>query len=228
MASSGFAPANRQMSSLLAPAERRVLAWLVGRMPAWVTSDHLTALGLTALLMAGLSYWLARFWPPALLLVIVWLVVNWFGDSLDGTLARARGCQRPRYGFYVDHVVDVGGTLFLVGGMGRAGYMSPMVALALLVAYYMLSIDVYLATYCRGTFRMAYWGFGATELRVVMAIGNVAALVHPYCAPLGTRHLLFDVGAVVAMIGLSLTLIVSIAINTIALFHEEPLGRRAS
>jgi phosphatidylglycerophosphate synthase len=223
MESSVFASAKRDLSSVLAPAERRALVWMAERMPAWVTSDHLTVLGLGAMAMTGLSYWLARYWPPALLLAAAWLAVNWFGDSLDGTLARVRGCQRPRYGFYVDHVIDAAGTLCLVGGMGLSGYMSPMVALGLLVAYYLLSIDIYLATYCRGTFRMSYWGFGATELRVVIAIGNIVALLKPYTSVLGSRYLLFDVGAVVAIVGLVVTFVISVALNTRALFLAEPL-----
>lgn len=225
MAEAVFAQARREMTGLLVPLERRVLEWLVRRVPAWVTPDHLTGLGLAALALAGLSYWAARDHPSALLLVIVCLAVNWFGDSLDGTLARARNCQRPRYGFYVDHIADVLGTLFLVGGMGLSGYMSPVVALALLVAYYLVSIDVFLATYCRGTFRMAYWGFGATELRVVIAVGNVAALVHPYNSVFGARYLLFDVGGTIAAAGLLLTFLASIAGNTRALYAAEPLPR---
>jgi archaetidylinositol phosphate synthase len=223
-----FAPAGRNLHSLLAPAERRTLEWLARRMPAWVNSDHLTALGLGALLCAGLSYWLARSWPPALLLVVGWLGVNWFGDSLDGTLARVRCCQRPRYGFYVDHIVDALGTLCLVGGMGLSGYMSPIVALGLLVAYYLLSIEVYLATYCRGTFRLSFWGFGPTELRILLAVGNVAALGHPYSTVWGVRYLLFDVGAVVAMGCIGLTMLVSAVGNVRALYREEAFKTRVA
>jgi len=226
MADATFVQANREMTGVLVPLERRVLRWLVRRLPGWVTPDHLTGLGFAALVLAGLSYWAARDNPAALLLVIVCLAVNWFGDSLDGTLARTRNCQRPRYGFYVDHVADVLGTLFLVGGMGLSGYMSPTVALVVLLAYYLVALDVFLATYCRGTFRMAYWGFGATELRVVIAIGNVAALVHPYNSVFGGTYLLFDVGGTVAAAGLLVTFAASVAGNIRALYKAEPLSRR--
>lgn len=228
MDSSVFVPATRDLRSVLATAEKRALVWMAGRMPRRVTSDHLTVLALGAMVMTGLSYWLARSWPPALLLATAGLAVNWFGDSLDGTLARVRDCQRPRYGFYVDHVIDAVGTLFLVGGMALSGYMSPLVALGLLVAYYLLSIDVYLATHCRGTFRMSFWGFGPTELRVVLAVGNVAALVRPHASVFGTPYLLFDVGAVVAMVGLGITFVVSVATNIRALFLAEPLPSRCA
>ena len=226
MADTAFIQANREMTGLLVPCERRVLQWLVRRLPDWVTPDHLTGLGFGAMVLAGLSYWAARDHPSALILVIACLAVNWFGDSLDGTLARSRNCQRPRYGFYVDHISDVLGTLCLVGGMGLSGYMSPLVALALLVSYYLVSIDVFLATYCRGAFRMAYWGFGATELRVVLVIGNIALLVHPYSTVLGRTYLLFDIGGTVAAIGLLITLLTSIVANTRALYEAEPLARQ--
>src|SRR4029077_10212583 len=100
------------------------------RMPAHVNSDHLTALALAAMLGAGLSFWLARVSSAGLVLGVMCLAVNWFGDSLDGTLARVRHHERPRYGFYVDHVVDAFGALFLLGGMALSGYMATSVPLA--------------------------------------------------------------------------------------------------
>src|SRR6185369_4737790 len=113
-----FREAGRSLTSILAPLEKRTLLWLAARLPLWVNSDHLTALALAAMLLAGLSYWLARVSAAGLLLVVVCLAVNWFGDSLDGTLARVRQHQRPRYGFYVDHVVDAAGAACLLGGLG--------------------------------------------------------------------------------------------------------------
>src|SRR5512136_639984 len=169
----------RVLTGLLASAEKRCLVWMAKRMPAWVTADHLTALGALAMLAAGLSYWLARWHPVGLVLVIFWLAVNWFGDSLDGTLARVRNHLRPRYGFYLDHVVDMFGQFFLVGGMALSGYMHPLIALGLIIVFYMLSIEAYLATHTRGRFRMSFWGFGPTELRVIIAIGNVRLLFSP-------------------------------------------------
>src|ERR1044072_9089071 len=111
-----FKNAVRVQTSLVAPLERRCLNYFVQHLPAWVKPDHLTMLGFAAMFFAGSSYVAARWWPPALLLVNVWLVVNWFGDSLDGTLARFRNQQRPRYGFYVDHIIDALGSLFLFSG----------------------------------------------------------------------------------------------------------------
>src|SRR5207244_81447 len=114
--------------------------------------DHLTLLALGAMALTGLSYAAARFTRAGLLFAIVGLVLNWFGDSLDGTLARVRHQERPRYGFYVDHIVDCLGVFCLVAGLGLSGFMSPLVAAGFLIAYFMLSIEIYLATYCLALF----------------------------------------------------------------------------
>src|SRR5712692_12103458 len=121
---SEFRSAERSNGSVLASLEKKALIWMAQRMPAWVNSDHLSALGFLALIGVGLSYWYSRYSNTGLILTIVFFGLNWFGDSLDGTLARVRNQQRPRYGFYVDHVVDVFGALFLLGGLGLSEHMS--------------------------------------------------------------------------------------------------------
>jgi phosphatidylglycerophosphate synthase len=216
-----FKTAIRLQRSLLTPIERTCLAWLAQRMPPWVSSDHLTLLGFAAMFFAGVSYVGARWWPGALLVVNVMLAVNWFGDSLDGTLARARNKLRPRYGFYVDHIVDAFGILFVMGGLAASGYMSVTLALAVLVVYFLLSIDVYLATYTIGTFRMSFYKFGPTELRILLAIGNIKAMVGPTVYVLGERYLFFDLGAVVAMALMAVMVIGSAIRNTITLYRAE-------
>jgi archaetidylinositol phosphate synthase len=158
-----------------------------------------------------------------LLAVIVCLAANWLGDSLDGTLARVRQRQRPRYGFYVDHITDAFGTAFLVGGLGLSGYMSPMIAAILLVVYCLLSIQAYLTTYALGTFQLSYWKFSPTELRVLLILGNLALLRWPTGILFGYRFPLFDVGAVMGIIGMSLMLIVSSIRNTVTLYRAERL-----
>lgn len=180
-----FQNAARLQTSVLNSIERRVLAWLAERMPMAINSDHLTVLAAVAMAGAGASFALARAWPPALLLVNVFLAINWFGDSLDGTLARVRNRQRPRYGFYVDHVIDCVGATMMFVGLGCSGYMHLTVALAVLVAYLLLSAEVYLATYTRHTFRMTYFKLGPTELRILLALGNIVALVKPTVAIAG-------------------------------------------
>jgi archaetidylinositol phosphate synthase len=222
-----FPDAPRLLTSVLAPLEKRTLVWLAHRMPRWVNSDHLTGLALVAMLLAGLSYWLASVTPVGLPLVVVCLAVNWFGDSLDGTLARVRQ-QRPRYGFYVDHLVDVFGALFLLGGLGLSGHMSPLVALGVLAAYLMLCVETFLATHALGTFKMSYFKIGPTELRILLAIGNLVLLVHPVADVFGHQYRLFDVGGVVAIAGLLLAMVVAAATNTRALYVAEPIPGRTT
>ena len=216
----------REYRSPLAGPEKRLLVWIAGRLPHWVNSDRLTLLGITSMLGAGLAFWAASWQPWTLFLVVVFLALNWFGDSLDGTVARVRQQQRPRYGYYVDHVIDLLGTLFLVGGLALSGFMSPLVALGLLVAYYMVSAEVFLATHAHGVFRMAFMGFGPTELRIVLAIGALFLLRSPW-AHMGSlgSHLLFDVGGVVAIAGLGIALVSSALRNTVSLYRAETVTR---
>jgi archaetidylinositol phosphate synthase len=216
-----FNEATRVSTALLASRERRCLIWLAARTPRRINSDHLTALALAATFMTGVSYWLAHDHPVALFSAVAWLAVNWLGDSLDGTLARVRQRQRPRYGFYVDHLLDSLGALFVLGGLALSGYMSPSVAAGFLIAYYILSIELYLATYCLGTFRMSFWKCGPTELRIVLAAGTLALLFHPTATILGRTYLLFDVGGLVALGGLAVTTIASVASHVHELYIAE-------
>jgi phosphatidylglycerophosphate synthase len=149
--------------------------------------------------------------------------VNWFGDSLDGTLARVRKRQRPRYGFYVDHMVDSFGALFVIGGLGISGYASERVALALLISFLLLSINSYLATYTRGTFHLSFWKFSPTEIRILLAIGNAVALWKPRVTVFGIEARFFDVGGVIAAVAMGVVLVVSVAQHTAALYREEKL-----
>ncbi len=219
-----FQEAGRAQLSLLAPLEKKCLVWLAHRTPARIHSDHLTLLGLAALLGAGLSYAYARSNRAGLLLVILCLLLNWLGDSLDGTLARVRNRQRPRYGFYVDHVVDAFGTLFLLAGLGLSGYMTSWIAAGLLVAYFMLSIEVYLATYTLGTFHLSFWKLSPTELRILLMIGNVALFWRPVVRIFGARYLLFDVGGAIGIAGMILMLLTAVARHTAALYRLERLS----
>lgn len=223
-----FKAARRIQDSVLTRIERRTLHWLAERMPGAVNSDHLTLLAMLAMMGVGASYWLASHSPVGLVLAIVFLAVNWFGDSLDGTLARVRSHQRPRYGYYVDHVVDVVGTVFLFGGLGLSGLMSPPVAVAVILAYFLVSLEVYLATHSLGEFRMSFFGVGPTELRILLAAGNVALLVRPNAPVLGTSLTLFDVGGVVGAAGLVATFVYSAVRNGRALYQAEPLPGRAT
>src|SRR5215468_4998873 len=218
-----FREAKRTQESFLAALEKKTLVWLAARTPSWVNSDHLTLLGLAAMAGAGAGYWWSRTNPAGLLLVIVCLALNWLGDSLDGTLARFRNHQRPRYGFYVDHVVDAFGALFLLGGLALSGYMSPMVAVGLLVAYLLLSIEVYLATYTLGDFKISYYKMSPTELRILLCIGNIALLHKSVVHLFGRAYRLFDVAGTMGISGMMLLLLISVIKNTTKLYRKEPL-----
>jgi phosphatidylglycerophosphate synthase len=212
----------RHLDSVLSRLERRTLLWLAGRLPRFVHSDHLTALALLAMAGVGLSYWWAATNPLGLAAASVCLAINWFGDSLDGTLARVRNCQRPRYGYYVDHVIDEFGIAFLFGGLALSGYMTPWVAALVLIAYFMLCIEVYLATHVLDVFRMTFFRMGPTELRILLAVGNTVAIVRPAVSPFGEPMLLFDLGGIVGAAGLALTLFYSAVVNARRLYRLEP------
>lgn len=218
----GFVEAQRNSTGFLTAVERRVLLWIAHRLPVRVNSDHLTALGFVSMFLVGACFAVSRDMPAALWGVVLFLALNWFGDSLDGTLARVRGHQRPRYGFYVDHILDTFGALFVLGGLAMSGSMTPMVAAAFLIAYYVLSIEVYLATYCVGRFQMSFWRCGPTELRILLAIGALTLFVKPMVTIFGLRMGLFDVGGIVGTIGLIVTAIISAVGNARRLYAAEP------
>jgi archaetidylinositol phosphate synthase len=173
------------------------------------------------LLAVGVSYWYARYSTAGLWLVILFLALNWFGDGLDGTLARVRDKQRPRYGFYVDHVLDACGSVFLFAGLALSGYMSERIAVGLLVAYLLVSIEVYLATYAVGRFHFSFAAFGPTELRLLLIAGNLALLRSPYAILGGSRYLLFDVGGAAGIAGMSVALVWSIVKHAGQLYRAE-------
>jgi phosphatidylglycerophosphate synthase len=222
--SSEFRPAAREHQSLLSALEKKALMRIAGHLPAWVNSDHLTALGFVSLIGVGASYAYARWSHAGLWLAIAFFVLNWFGDSLDGTLARVRQRQRPRYGFYVDHVLDACGSVFVFAGLAISGYMSERVAVGLLIAYFLLSIEVYLATYTVGKFQLSFAMFSPTELRLLLIAGNIALLRGPNAIIAGKQYLLFDVGGVIGIAGITIALLYSIVKHTTHLYREERLS----
>ena len=215
----------REYGGLLAEPEKKALLWLAHRTPRWINSDHLTALGLLAMLSAGASYWTASRNRYALILVVVSLAINWLGDSLDGTLARFRNCQRPRYGYYVDHVIDLFGTAALLGGLALSGYMSQIIALALLAAYSLVEAEVFLATHVQQIFKLSCFRIGPTELRIVLSIGTLYLLHNPRVHLAGKGFMLFDIGGIVAIVGLLAAFIFSAIRNTRSLYQAEPINR---
>ena len=222
-AEQGFVDAVRVQQSLVARFEKHALIWMAEGAPSWVNSDHLTALGFVSQCLAGICYALTRWHRQALLWGILFLSLNWVGDSLDGTLARVRKCQRPRYGFYVDHVTDSVAALVLMGGLALSGFIRPVIAIALLIAFLMLSIESYLATYTVGEFHLSHWKFGPTELRLLLAAGNLAVFHNPAVTVFGTHWRLFDFGGVIGILGMALMFVFAAARHTLQLYKEEPI-----
>ncbi len=217
----------RELRSVLSSLEKRVLLWLAHRLPRSVNSDHLTALGALAMIGVAVAFALASRSPLWLLLVPVFLAINWFGDSLDGTVARVRNQQRPRYGYYLDHVVDVCNVTLLFAGLAVSGLTSPWIAGGLLVMYLLLAAESFLATHALGVFRITFAGFGPTELRILLSIGALVAIVKPIVRLLGLGDFrLFDVGGLVGIAGMLVAVLISAARNTIALYRAEPLRAR--
>ena len=216
-----FHEAQRHLAGLTASAEKRALLWLAPRTPPWVTSDHLTFLGLASMAACGALYAASGRHPWLLVFVNLGLVVNWLGDSLDGTLARYRGCERPRFGFYVDHLVDAFGALCVLGGLALSGLMSPLVAAGFLVAYYLLAIETYLATYALGRFKISWGPVGGTELRILLALVNGLVVWRPRLSLGAAEWLVFDLLGTGAAGALAILAVVAGIRGTRALAQRE-------
>jgi archaetidylinositol phosphate synthase len=219
-----FDNARRVNQALTARMEKRALQWMAERAPGWVSSDQLTVLGLSAQIGAGICFALTRYDRRFLLAVIVCLALNWLGDSLDGTLARVRRQERPRYGFYVDHIVDVLGAVALMCGLGFSGLLHWETAVAMLIAFLVLSSESYLATYTLKCFELSQGIFGPTEIRILLAMGCLAALRNPYATVFGYKVLLFDLGGVIGTLGMAGMVLAVTVRHTAQLYRMEPLS----
>jgi archaetidylinositol phosphate synthase len=219
-----FESPTRVHRALTAKAERRLLIWLAERMPRWINSDHLTVLGFFAQIMAGVCYALSRHDPKWLWAVCIGIVLNWLGDSTDGTLARVRQQQRPRYGFYVDHIIDAFGSAALMIGLGLSGYAHWQVAVTMLISFLLVSMESFLASYTLGHFHLSHGLFGPTEVRILLIIGSLRLLIHPEVHLLGHEWLLFDVGGVTASIGMVGMALWAAAKHTAELYRLERVG----
>ena len=217
-----FRESRRDLTSVLAPIERRCLIWMAERLPPAIHSDHLTLIALLSLVAAGACYALAPIGPAGPACVVLCLAANWFGDSLDGTVARVRRQPRPRYGFYVDHVVDAIGAACLLGGLALSGFMTPVIALALLSAYFLLCVEVFLASQTIGTFTMSYFRIGPTELRILLSMGTLALYTHPAPVIAGHAVRLFDLGGAIGACGLVGTFLLAAVRHTRLLSRAEP------
>lgn len=202
----GQTPKFRINDISLGPLERRVLPWMARRLPAWVLPDHLTYLAQAAALLIGLSYYLTTFSLNWLWMANLGLLIHWWGDSLDGTLARVRHIERNRYGFFVDHYSDTISVFLICFGMGVSPIMEMRIALSLIVGYFLLMILVNLVSMCRGVFKISFGGVGPTEIRLLLMIANtiVWALGNPYYAIAGRQLTLFSIFGLIVAVGLGI------------------------
>lgn len=181
----------RIQTSIINGVEKRVLVWLAERQPHWVTSDMLTLVGVVGAFLTGLGFYLTHYNINWLWLSSAGLVVNWYGDSLDGTLARVRNCQRPLYGYYIDHTVDCINEAFMFIGAGLSPLVDLDLALYVFVLYLFMTINVSINAHLKSEFRLTYAKLGPTEFRLIIVIANTVLILFPrlvtYTLTLGGR-----------------------------------------
>ena len=218
--------APREKTFLLARPEQAILVWMAARLPRWVMPDHLTGVGVLAALGIAAAYWLSGSNPAWLWAASALLVVHWLGDSLDGTVARVRGIERPRYGYYLDHLVDAGATACIGIGLGLSPHMLMATGLAVVVVYLMLSINTYLETQVFGRFSLGYGRLGPTEARVALIAFNVAVVLGaPLPGTAGTGLTALDAVGLGAAAVMLVALVVRAARNLQVLALREPAAR---
>jgi len=217
---------NRIQTSILNGVERKVLIWLAEREPAWVTSDMLTLVGSIGALIVAAGFILSNLNVLYLWLAILGLIINWYGDSLDGSLVRVRHAQRPRYGFFVDHMVDCFNETAIFVGVGLSPLVSFDLALLVLVFYFQLSIYVFISTHLKGEFKLTYAKLGPTEFRL---LGIVVIALIMYVSPIRTFTFhslsIFDIVAVILIVVLAIMFVVSFLTDARGYAKMEPLKR---
>lgn len=221
--------ATRELTFLLADPERRILRAIATRLPGGIRPNHLTALGVLAALGTGAAYGFTAFNPRWLWAASACLAINWVGDSLDGTLARVRGTERPRYGYYLDHLVDAVSTAAIGVGIGLSPYVDLWVALGIVVGYLVLSINVYLETTVFGVFQLGYGRIGPTETRIILVGANTLLALFPGGIPFLSLPLatLANGVLVTLLAGMAVLLAIRFARNLTALAKLEPQRRGA-
>ena len=192
---------HRILDTFTGPIEKPVLLWLAARMPDWVTSDFLTGIGTLGSIIIFVSYWLTNKNVYFLWLACFGFFVNWFGDSMDGTLARYRKIERPKYGFFIDHVVDAYNEVLVFLGLAVSPFVRFELATLALIGYLLLSILVYITTCVMGEFRISYGKLGPTEARLIAVSANILVFFvgNPKIRLLGITTTIYDWLAIVVI-----------------------------
>ncbi len=211
----------RIQTSILAKLEKKALIWLAARLPNWVTPDMLTYLGLFAMAWIGLCYYLAKRHWIFLILASVGFAVNWFGDSLDGTLARVRKKERPFYGYYLDHLVDAFGITLVILGISYSRLVHHPFPLIVLAFFLIASINTYLATHAMNIFKISYLSLSTTEARIVLSIFNIILIFYQEIKLFGLRIFLFDIVAIIMSLFLLIAILRSAIKNLTILNRKE-------
>lgn len=212
---------HRVQTSILAGPEKKALLWIAPRLPRWVTPDMLTYFGLAAMALVGLSYYLVKHSNFYLILASIGYVLNWFGDSLDGTLARVRNQQRPKYGYYLDHLVDAFGVAFMIFGLAYSHLVSQPFVWLVLSLFFIASINTYLATNSVKVFKISYLRVSTTEARVLLIIMNFILIWVKRVDIFGFTAYLLDLVAGLIAIFLLFAIIRSAYKNLRQLHREE-------
>ena len=222
--------AQREMSFLLAGPERRALRWIAEQLPRSWMPDHLTVIGVLGALTVATGYVLSARHPGWLWLASLGLLVNWFGDSLDGTLARVRKIERPKYGYYLDHMVDAITTALIGAGIGLSPFVDLPIALVVVILYLTLSINVYLESAVFGVFDLGFGVFGPTEARLLLVLANAGLYAGAVWMGLSSASVARVANVVIALacVVMGYAILARLRINLIRLARLEPPRRRAS
>lgn len=224
----------RIQTSVLNAAEKKALVWLAERQPSWVNSDMMTLLGSLGAVVIAVGYALVSRNPAFLWLSSFGFLINWYGDSLDGTLARVRKCQRPVYGYYIDHTMDAINELIIFVGVGLSGLIHFGLALMILVVYLMLTLNVSINAHLKQEFRLTYLKMGPTEFRIIAVILNtllaVVAPLRDFSCNLTLSGRTFtlgvlDIGGLVILFVLAAVYVYSIIVDARGYARIDPLKK---
>jgi phosphatidylglycerophosphate synthase len=221
-------PVKRLNNSALQFLERPALQWMARRTPHWITPDLLTGIGFAGILLSAIAYCYSGSHPAMLWVATLGLFINWVGDSLDGTLARVRKIERPRYGFFLDQNLDALGHLIFALGIGLSGYLQLEVALFTLATYYLMAMFTLVRGLVSNTFVIAYGGIGLTELRVAFALLNISLYFFPPepFTLIGYDASYADLIALIWAVSMLITFVIGLSTHLTQLSASEPKRRR--